>query len=160
LRRNLKRFRGERKMTQEQAGVYSGVPVDNIRRYERGTGRVDAVELRKLGAAYGHRMEDFYLKEPPPSDPTLIPPFILLLAPGLVVGEHLWEEAESFVDAVNRRAKDECVGVVIESSDPKEATFPDEGKAQGQERRRTRKRRAIEPTQLAAHRSRRKVRPA
>lgn len=67
--KNLKRFRDEAGLTQEQAAIASGVPLDRLRSWESGKVKHPAGDLLHLLAQiYGHVVDDFYQEDPPKPD--------------------------------------------------------------------------------------------
>lgn len=101
IRLNLARFREELGLKQPEAADRIGVGVDQLRKMEQGKRSVTSAMLKQLADAYGHKVDDFYMEEPPPADPTLLPAFALkTIAPA--VDDDLRKKAEEFLNGVNR----------------------------------------------------------
>lgn len=101
VRTNLVRFREELDLSQEAVATRAGVSVDSLRRYEQGRG-VDALTLKLLADAVGHAVDHFFMPDPPPSDPTLVPAFIMRVAPGVQVDTDLCDRVRTFLDEMNK----------------------------------------------------------
>lgn len=103
VRRNLQRFREEAGMTQAQAAEFSGIAIDNLRRYESGrTAKVPGTVLAELGSIYGHSADDFSKENPPPSKPEERPTFMLRTRPGTEIDEKVYRELQAVIDKANR----------------------------------------------------------
>lgn len=88
-------------MTTEQAAQTSGVPVDNLRRYESGKSGVPSDVLRKLALIYGHAMDDFFLSAPPKAKLSERPAFHLTVLPGAEVDPKRHREIQDMIDKAN-----------------------------------------------------------
>jgi transcriptional regulator with XRE-family HTH domain len=103
VRRNLRRFREEAEFSQAEAAEFSGVPIDNLRRYESGkTEKVPATVLAELGHIYGHRMEDFFESDPPKAKLDQRPTFALRTRPGAKVDAKVLKMLEDLIEKANR----------------------------------------------------------
>src|ERR1044072_8766818 len=87
IRINLKLFRQETGMSTDDAARASGIPLDNLRRYESGGSGVPSDVLFKLAEIYGHSVDDFALEHPPRANLTARPMFHLSTTPGMDVDE-------------------------------------------------------------------------
>lgn len=88
-------------MTTEQAAQTSGVPIDNLRRYESGKSGVPSDVLRKLAVIYGHSMDDFFLTAPPKAKLNERPVFHLMTTPGADVDPKKYRELQDLIDKAN-----------------------------------------------------------
>lgn len=98
----LKKFREEAGLSQDEAAQFSGVPVDNLRRYERGASGVPADVLRELARIYGHAMDDFYAAVPPKADLANRPTYHLKTLPGMQLDEKTHKEVMAVIERANR----------------------------------------------------------
>jgi transcriptional regulator with XRE-family HTH domain len=104
---NLVRFRKEAGLSQEQASVASGVPIDNLRRYENQVNVPNPIALKALCEVYGHTVDDAYLEDPPPARESLRPTFLLKLMPGVEdVDPELLREAQAVVAKLNEKQRE------------------------------------------------------
>lgn len=106
IRVNLVKFREEAGLSQADAANESGVPVDNLRRYERGGAGVDALVLKLLADAYGHQVDDFYMENPPPAKLDERPVFFLRTRGGIEVDEAVYRDLVEQVQAANQRLRE------------------------------------------------------
>lgn len=102
VRKNLVEFRKRAGLTQDDAAQFSGVPVDNLRRYERGDSGVSADALRKLAVIYGHAMDHFYMEKPPAPDLAGRPAIHLKALPGQDLDEAEYKRIQGIVERANR----------------------------------------------------------
>ena len=101
---NLKNFRAEAKLTQEDAAQLSGVPIDNLRRYENGkTQKIPGAVLKSLAEIYGHTVEHFFQEKPPAADFSNVPKFYLKSHPAVVADESTIANVESAIAEGNTR---------------------------------------------------------
>jgi transcriptional regulator with XRE-family HTH domain len=101
IRRNLIHFRVELDLSQEAAAQLSGIPLDNYRRYEQGKRKIDTVELSRLAAVFGRRVDDFLDENPQPlADKSIVPPFLLKTVPGVEVDRDLQDEMKRTLDRI------------------------------------------------------------
>lgn len=81
---NFRKFREAVPLTQAEASIAAGIPIDNLRRYEQGTSFPDdPVVMLRLGRVYGHTVEDFYNPNPPPPKLDQRPGWLLRTMPGV-----------------------------------------------------------------------------
>ena len=106
IRVNLVKFREEAGLSQADAANESGVPVDNLRRYERGGAGVDALVLKQLADAYGHQVDDFYSPDPPPAKLEERPVFFLRTRGGVEIDEEIYRQLLEQVQVANQRQRD------------------------------------------------------
>lgn len=92
VRRNLVAFREKADLSQAQAADLSGVPLDNLRRYERLDSGVPATVLRQLADVYGHRVDDFYEPDPPPAKLEERPLLFLRSMPGTEIDPEVFDK--------------------------------------------------------------------
>lgn len=102
---NLKRFREEVELSQAQAADLSGVPLDNLRRYEKGDSGVPATVLKQLADVYGHKVDDFYRDDPPKADRAEVPAYFLRTFPGMELDPDLHRKVLRFISEVNAEAR-------------------------------------------------------
>jgi transcriptional regulator with XRE-family HTH domain len=102
IRRNLIRFRGEAGLTLEEASQAAGISLDYLAKIEKGKRSVPgAAILKRLGEAYGHVVDHFFLEEPPPPDRALMPAFAMkVLAKD--ADPKLVDKVSQFLAEVNR----------------------------------------------------------
>ena len=105
IRRNLARFRDEAELSQAQAADLSGVPLDNLRRYEKGDSGVPATVLKLLADVYGHRVDDFYAVEPPKGDRAEVPVYFLRTFPGADIDEEVYRDVAKAIEDANARQR-------------------------------------------------------
>ncbi|MGN6105448.1 MAG: helix-turn-helix domain-containing protein [Kofleriaceae bacterium] len=106
IRENLQRFREEASMSQADAADASGVPLDNLRRYENGvTASVPHTVIATLAKVYGHAMEDFENPNPPPAKLEERPVFFLRTRPGAEIDQKTFRELQEIIDKANREAR-------------------------------------------------------
>lgn len=106
VRANLKIFREEAELRQADAAELSGVPIDNLRRYELGiTSTVPGTALRLLSVIYGHMVDDFFQRDPPPPRLDDRPVFFLRTHPGVEVDADLLRKLQAMVDAANNEIR-------------------------------------------------------
>lgn len=102
VRRNLKKFREEAGLSQEQAAEVSGVPASAIVRYESGkTDQVPGTALRLLAVVYGHSTDDFYEPSPPPAKLADRPVIFLRTMPGTVIDAEILGRVQDEIDRAN-----------------------------------------------------------
>lgn len=106
LMANLVALRERAGLTQAQAADVSGVPLDNLRRYESGKSGIDAITLRQLATAYGRPTDHFFMKDPPDVSAESVPTFFLRTRPGVDVDSELYDALRKKVDEANRTAAD------------------------------------------------------
>lgn len=101
IRRNIVRFREGADLSQAQAADLSGVPLDNLRRYERGESGVPASVLRQLADVYGHRVDDFYESDPPAAKLEDRPLLFLRSMPGTDIDPDVYERVTKAIRDAN-----------------------------------------------------------
>ena len=102
VRVNLKRFREEVDLSQSEAAELSGVPIDNLRRYESGvTANVPGVVLYQLANVYGHTVDDFHQVDPPRAKREDLPMFFLRVRPGVQVDHETRSRLQKVIDDAN-----------------------------------------------------------
>ena len=106
IRSNLVRLRDRAGLTQAEAADVSGVPVDNLRRYESGKSGIDAATLKKIADAYGRPVDHFYMAEPPDVDAGSLPVFFLRTRPGVEIDSELFKTLLREVEQANQRANE------------------------------------------------------
>jgi transcriptional regulator with XRE-family HTH domain len=99
--RNLRSFRAAVGMSQDDAATASGVPIDNLRRYESGTVTPPAHALLSLGEIYGHTVEHFFQSEPPQAKLEDRPMVFFRALPGVVPDAELMAKVEKVISQVN-----------------------------------------------------------
>jgi len=100
---NLKRFRAELGLSQEQAAHWLGWPLVTYQRFEQGRRGMDADQLMQAAAAFGRSMDDFGKSDPPARSIVEIPPFRLSVRPGVALPPGLADEARSAIQSLNER---------------------------------------------------------
>ena len=90
-------------MSTDDAARASGIPLDNLRRYESGGSGVPSDVLFKLAEIYGHSVDDFALEHPPRANLTARPMFHLSTTPGMDVDE---KEYQRLVEIINKTNQD------------------------------------------------------
>src|SRR5262245_51758376 len=104
-RTNMTLFREEANLSQAEASELSGVPLDNLRRYENGTtSTIPFPVIAALAKVYGHAMEDFAMKDPPPAKLDEQPVFFLRTRPGVKVDPKLVQDLQRHIDEANKTA--------------------------------------------------------
>jgi len=106
VRANLKRFREERGLSQEDVSKLLEISVDNLRRYEQGQRQPGIGILQRLVTIYGHTTNHFFDEDPPPYDPKLIRAYTLIRMPNLSIPPEIDEEAERLIESLNRRVRE------------------------------------------------------
>ena len=99
--RNLRAFRAAVGMSQDDAATASGVPIDNLRRYESGAVMPPAHALLSLGEIYGHTVDDFLRAEPPPPKLDDRPMVFFRALPGVVPDAELLAKVEKVISQAN-----------------------------------------------------------
>lgn len=106
VRGNLKKFREEADISQAESAELAGIPIDNLRRYENGvTGTVPGTVLRQLAKVYGHAVDDFFEKSPPPARLEDRPVFFLRTRPGVEVDFETHARLQEIIDKANREVR-------------------------------------------------------
>lgn len=106
VRTNLTKFRDECDLSQADAAELSGVPIDNLRRYESGSTRnVPGTVLAALAKVYGHTVDDFFSENPPPAKLDEAPTIFLRTRPGADVPHEKLRQLQDQVDRVNREIR-------------------------------------------------------
>lgn len=105
IQKNLAKFREEAELSQAQAADLSGVPLDNLRRYEKGASGVPATVLKMLADVYGHRVDDFYAIDPPKADRAEAPVFFLRTFPGAEVDAEVYRDLIKAIEDGNMRQR-------------------------------------------------------
>jgi transcriptional regulator with XRE-family HTH domain len=106
VRKNLEAFRKNAALSQAEAADLSGVPLDNLRRYENGTvANVPGSVLRALALSYGHSMDDFYLEDPPAAKLTEAPVFFLKTRPGAEIDTEIYAEVRAAIETANKKIR-------------------------------------------------------
>ena len=83
IRKNIIKFREETKLSQAQVADLSGVPMNNLSRYERGENAVPASVIPLLAQVFGRDPGDFYKSTPgPPPDDAELDVYFLRVRPG------------------------------------------------------------------------------
>lgn len=106
VRGNLKKFREEAQISQAESAELSGIPIDNLRRYENGvTGTVPGTVLKQLAKVYGHSVDDFFDRSPPPARLEDRPVFFLRTRPGVEVDAETHQRLQDIIDKANREVR-------------------------------------------------------
>lgn len=104
LIRNLKKFREDLEMKQEDAAQAADIKVDNLRRWERGETTINVIALKRLAEVYGQTMEAFYMLEPPPPNLEGRPSYLLRTMPGVTdLPPESTARIQQIIDEENRR---------------------------------------------------------
>lgn len=82
LFRNLVTFREAVGLTQEQAALFSGVSIDNIRRYEQERSKPHLNMIRALAQTYGRTIAEFFEAAPSPTPGAVPTEKLFRLHPG------------------------------------------------------------------------------
>lgn len=107
LLENLVKFRKAAGLSQDQAALASGVPVDNLRRYENQVNVPGPMALKALCEIYGHTVDDAYMVDPPPPRDSIKPTFLLKLMPGAEdVDPELYKRLAAMVAKANEEMRD------------------------------------------------------
>ena len=101
IRKNLKAFRLEADMSTDAAAQASGIPLDNLRRYETGGSGVPSDVLFKLAEIYGHDVADFAMEHPPKANLSGRPVFHLRTTPGVDVDEKEYRRLQDIIAKTN-----------------------------------------------------------
>jgi transcriptional regulator with XRE-family HTH domain len=107
VRKNLRRFREEAKLTAEKVAAFAGISIDSLRRYEAGGSGVPYDVLAKLADIYGHSLDDFRLENPPRADLKRRPAIALMQLEGVEVDPELLAKIQKLVDEANRDTRGE-----------------------------------------------------
>jgi len=97
---NMVKFREARGMSQSDASRFAGVDKSNLYLAEKDKTTPSNDNLAALARIYGHRLDDFYEKKPPPMDPSLVPAFVLL-EPGVDIDPGMLAKARAFIEKLN-----------------------------------------------------------
>lgn len=103
IQNNVRRFRVEARMTQQQLAEAADVSVDAIRKWEGKRGVPDRESVTKLAAALGRKMDDFNLENPPAAVPVRQPAFVLNVSGD--TPEDLRRLALDYIERMNQEAK-------------------------------------------------------
>lgn len=106
VRKNLRRFRVEAKLTAEQVAAFTRIPIDSLRRYEAGGSGVKYDVLVKLAEIYGHTTDDFGLVDPPKPDLKRRPALALMELDGVDADPAAVARIQKMIDDVNRELRD------------------------------------------------------
>lgn len=101
IRNNLKKFRIEAGMSTDEAAQASGIPVDNLRRYETGGSGVPSEVLFKLAEIYGHSVDDFAMESPPKANLSNRPMFHLRTTPGMDIDDKMYDWLQEQIAKAN-----------------------------------------------------------
>lgn len=107
IAKNLKRFRDEVGITQQDASDAAMVPIDNLRRYEQGSTTPDAITLSKLAVVYGRTVDDFFQEHPAPARLEERPGFMLRTMPGMELDQKLLKRLQDEVEKANREQREQ-----------------------------------------------------
>jgi transcriptional regulator with XRE-family HTH domain len=104
---NLVKFREELGLSQRQLADRIGMPLDTYRKHENGTRGIKPWVLKQLADQLGHLVDHFYLPDPPPHDPDMLPtptmaPAFELKTLSNDVDADLRKQAEEFLAKLNR----------------------------------------------------------
>lgn len=108
IQSNVRRFRLEAGLTQQQLADQADISVDAVRKWEGKRGTPDRESLTKIAPVVGRKMDDFNQENPPPPTARSLPPFALKAIPG--APDDLRREAELFIDQLNKRSAERDVG--------------------------------------------------
>jgi len=114
------RFREEAGLSQADAALDSGIPVDNLRRYESGKVHFDVVVLKAMADVYGHALEDFFASDPPPAKLEDRPAIFARIRGGIEVDDDIWGDVVRAVDRAN--------GLVAQRRRTRRPRLPADGK--------------------------------
>lgn len=103
IARNLRRFRMDLGLSQEQAAQWLGWAGDTLRRMERGERGMDVGQLMQVADAFGRSMDDFRMETPPARPDAEMPPFRLVVRPSPPLPPALVREAEEAIRSLNAR---------------------------------------------------------
>lgn len=103
---NLKRFREEAGYNQQEAATAADIPIDSLRKYEKGENEPSVFQLERLAKAYGHALQDFFMEQPPPAKLDERPAFLFRTMPGVEVDAELVAEARKFIDDLNKKQRE------------------------------------------------------
>lgn len=99
---NLKRFREEAGLVQDDACRFTSIPCVQISRLERGERDLTLEQSKQLMALYGHAIDDLTKMTPPPRNPKLVDPvFRLLVVPNVPISPDLIERVERAIEEAN-----------------------------------------------------------
>lgn len=105
VRKNLVDFRKAAGFSQDGAAKDSGVPVDNLRRYELGRVVAPVEALRRLGEVYGHTVDDFLNPDPPPARLEDRPVFHLRTLSGVDIDPEILRGVEQAIRDANEKMR-------------------------------------------------------
>lgn len=106
IRKNLVRFREECGLSQAQLADLSGVPMNNLSRYERGENAVPASVIDLLSAVFGRKPGDFYENEPGPAPkPEERNVFFLRTWPGVEIDDKVAAEVREAIASANAKVR-------------------------------------------------------
>ncbi len=92
-RLNLLRFRRELGFSAAVVAERAQIPLDTYRQLERGTRRLTNTSLlMDVAGALGHRLDDFFDRDPPPHEVDRLALIGLKVLPGASLDADLWEQ--------------------------------------------------------------------
>ena len=101
LRSNLIRFREDLGLSQAQVSSASGIPLDNLRRYEHGTVGIRADVLLQLSEFFGVPMEAFYDPHWPKISRDDVPRYFLRTMPGVEIDQATYDKISKIIKQAN-----------------------------------------------------------
>lgn len=105
IRKNLIRFREECGLSQAQLADLSGVPMNNLSRYERGENTPPPSAIEMVAVVVGRDPGDFFKSDPPPAKPDERNVFFLRTWPGVDVDDKVAAEVRDAIAAANAKIR-------------------------------------------------------
>jgi len=99
----MRAFRRELGLSQEDAAQWLGWSAATYQRFEQGRRGMDVEQLAELSEAFGRPMDHFRMEAPPPRESLELPPFRLVVRPGVKLDKGLLADAESAIRDLNAR---------------------------------------------------------
>lgn len=107
IRKNLVRFRKEAGLSQAEVADLSGVPMNNLSRYERGENGIPSSILPQLARVFGREPGDFFRADPgPPPSQGDLDVYFLRTRPGIAVGDDITAEVLAGLARGNAKHKE------------------------------------------------------
>lgn len=105
IRKNLRVFREEAKLTAEKVASFTGIPIDSLRRWESGKTTPPVAALSRLAEVYGHDMKDFTLENPPKPNLKARPGIALIELDGVAVDPEQMLRLQRLVEDINQTTR-------------------------------------------------------
>lgn len=104
---NIARFRKEAGLSQGEVSRFTGIPLVQYVRYEKGKRKPKHEAVVELAKVFGHATDDFTDENPPPRDANRVRPlFRLLIVPGVDTSEAILQGALKAIVDLNKQHDD------------------------------------------------------